>query len=325
MSRWTEREFEQWFDGENARLPGVGKVLVIARHPPVGRMVDIVALDRTGTLVIIEVKSESATRTAIGQALEYLARYQDAELSDFEAGFEEFAKQNLYQSIEEVLGQNVPALSGRRRVYVAAPDFSYHADVCTQFLSDVFRERGVSFELLRVTAIADADPPFRIDLADKAKLAPAKSLHDFARSPSGRLYYVLMKGPTPVVWLIGELDEADRLVPSKSPALRQRTKAAIQLEKRPADVDVSESGTAWQKNEEPTKQALLLGIVVVDSSRFAVLARFVGGRYVKLAFKSERTLRREWRKVERHALPDWRELARQVAKGKRKRRSAKAP
>ena len=69
---WHESDFERWFL-RTATLPGGELLVPIAQHTALRRVVDLLFLDSRAGLVLVEVKNEASTRTAIGQALEYRA------------------------------------------------------------------------------------------------------------------------------------------------------------------------------------------------------------------------------------------------------------
>jgi RecB family endonuclease NucS len=76
--QWKEKDFERWFLA-NPILPEDESMLVIARERSICRVADIVALDKLGRIWVMEIKNEKSTRSALGQAMEYLAQFDEIE------------------------------------------------------------------------------------------------------------------------------------------------------------------------------------------------------------------------------------------------------
>jgi hypothetical protein len=324
---WKETDFEAWFLKHPflpARGTGDERVLVVARHRPIKRMVDIVAIDRNGGLVIIEVKNERSTRAAVGQALEYLSQYQDVTLEDLEEEFATAGTGSLSQDFAAAFGSEITKVLPRRRVFVAAPDFDYHSDLCMQFLSNAFADPDLTFGLLTVTTDPGQQRLFSLRAHNPIELTRAKDLSGFVMSPRGRLYHVLEAGPRPVLWLVGREDDG-RFSYTGCPSVRVRSKPHVQLKVPPVDVERPAAESTWIKNGEKEKQARLLGIVGHGLGRRAVLARFLDGTFMKFQYKDLAELKKKWKEMPVAGLPSWRELALQIEGDRKKQLRAKQP
>jgi hypothetical protein len=317
---WREEEFQRWFgQTENSILPGGETLLVISLPPPFKRVVDIVAVDHEGGLVIIEVKNERSTRAAVGQALEYLSQYQDVTLEDLEDEYAASKKGSLAQAFTGRFESDLTTISRRRRVFVAAPEFDYHSDICMQFLSKAFAEQQVEFRLLKVSCVPGESKSFDLAVHDPIKLTSAKDLHGLVMSTGGRIYYVLDCGANPVMWLIGKRGDDGQLRLPKATALKRliriRRKKQVLLNQVPKEIQPAVGESTWQKNKDAAQQVRLIGVIRQGACERAALARFKNNQFVKYQFKDMADLRAKWTEVKIEGLPGWRALATLTAKG----------
>lgn len=327
---WSERDFQAWFK-EHPHLqtgtPPGERVLVLRVEREFESVVDIVALDSQGRLVIIEVKNERTTRAAVGQALEYLSTYEDVTLEELAFEFDYADSGRLARMFREEFPASEPLtrIAEERRVFLAAPDFNPHSDVCAVFLSQVITQPTVRFALLQLTQV-QADPiEFKVKEWMPRKLVPAQRLHDFVLSVGETLYYRLDESSPPVFWRLGKrkLDGTLKLLDSKEPRdlVVIKTHRRIQLEGEavPFDVDVSKCGSAWTRDG---RTARLLGAIGQASARRFVLVGIKENRIKKYALLPEPNFRR-WKAMLEDTLPSWRELAIQAAKAGREPPSGK--
>ncbi len=316
----TEGEFERWFMKNpflpNGVLPNGERVLVISRQRPIRRVVDLLALDGTGGLVIVEVKNERSTRAAIGQSLEYLAQYVDTGVEDLEDEYSALIPTgNLKDDFRSLFNKEL-SVASRRRVYLVAPSFDIPSAVCVQYLGERLLAGEVEYHLIRATRKGTG---FRIERFECPAFTPARNLHtgDFAVTPSGRLYYVLERGPRPVIWNIGKRMKGRGFRLLSTRALNLRCIQVVNRMLIPAEpakeVEVAQSGTVWQHPRKPATTAKLLGRVMPDSTQsgqqgFAVIARFVDKTFERFQQRSWGDFAADWRKVDIQ-LSDWRSIA----------------
>jgi hypothetical protein len=320
LSWRTEGEFERWFMKNpflpKGVLPNRERVLVISRQRPIRRVVDLLALDGTGGLVIVEVKNERSTRAAIGQSLEYLAQYVGTVVEDLEDEYSALIPTgNLKDDFRSLFNKEL-SVASRRRVYLVAPSFDIPSAVCVQYLGERLLAGDVEYNLIRATRKGAG---FRIERFECPAFTPARNLQtgDFAVTPSGRLYYVLERGPKPVLWNIGKRISVGGFLLLATRALNLRCIQVVNRMLIPAEsaneVDVAQSGTVWQHPKKAATTAKLMGRVLPDSIQpgqqgFAVIARFVDKAFEKFQQRSWSDFAADWRKVDIE-LPDWRSIA----------------
>jgi hypothetical protein len=304
IEAWRESDFERWF-AQNPLFPNRERVLLVSKHRPLKRVIDLVCLDAAGQLVIIEVKNEPTTRRTVGQALEYLANFDDASLSDIEEEYDgdlggEFAK---------FFGHELKTLGAQRRVVLAAPTFDAPSALTARWLNENLASAKVTFQLLEVQRRGDS---FGLSWYGGPAFVRARALAaQTAVSPRGRLYQVLEPGQRPVLWHIGRVDSSGHL---RLPVGRALSKRGVRTSSRylapvetPPAVDLSSCGSVW-RYRSGGRLAKLLGIVTDNKKQFAVFVRFRDGYPTSIRRAQLRRFRAQWEPA-MDKVDSWRSVA----------------
>jgi hypothetical protein len=136
-----EAQLEKWVAEGDASILG-DRVLVIARQktiPGVGRL-DLLGIDQNGTLIIIELKRDSAPREAVAQALDYASWLHSADAVQIE----EWAEQHLNRPLKEKFceyfdAEEFPELSCQKhRILLVASRLDASAERIITYLSEQF-------------------------------------------------------------------------------------------------------------------------------------------------------------------------------------------
>jgi hypothetical protein len=304
---YIEDQFEQWFKS-TPQLLGE-PLLLVNSQSAIKRMVDLIALDREGRLVIIEVKSKPTTREAIGQALEYLSQYDEVSL-DVLADEYKPGKGDLRADFEKTFGEPLTQLAKGRRVYIVAPAHDPYSAVCTGYLSAHLSE-GITFHLL--TASPASAGCFDVQPYRCPPIKKGAALNEgFALSlRSGRLFYVIAPGHTPIVWYIGSWNAKQgrlRSVPKSSHTLLRPWRSflvqdahlqEVLAQQVANQVDPSSKGSVWRRVGKPGRNAFVIGRVTLrkDASYFA-FAEFWNGRFKRFRWRVAQTFLDQWKKTE---------------------------
>ena len=305
-TNWTESDFEKSFS-KNPVLPGGEVLLVISRHQPIKRVVDILCLDANGGLVIIEVKNEKATRTVVGQALEYLSQYEDADMGtveeDFNVEIEE--EKTIGDLFREKFKKPLPAaLSPARRVLIIAPNFDFPTAVAIEFLSGSFKSPNISFALLRASMNGEE---FTLDLAQQINKQRVKDLQgQFALTYRGRPLFVLPEPYSPLCWTLGKLNPDNSLhllgtAASTHNSIRTRKDKyliPVSISDRP-DVDVSGLGNGWRHKKRTNETAIEIGVIKgavrgEKQREYHVSIRLKDDVFVKFRRTDPKKFKRDW-------------------------------
>lgn len=132
---WHERDVEAWLRQHPDALGF--SLLHIQGHAPIRRMVDMTAIDAEQRLVLIEVKNERSSRTALGQAIEYVADLRSVTLTELEEDFRlDHPGLELGDAYSKQFGKGLSLLSDVRRVIIIGPDFEPSAHKGATYLSD---------------------------------------------------------------------------------------------------------------------------------------------------------------------------------------------
>jgi hypothetical protein len=308
---WSESDFERWFE-RHPKLPGEEPLLPVGRHQAIRRMVDLIALDREGGLVILEVKNESANRKAIGQALEYLSQYDELDLDELADDYEDAGRGDLRSAFKAAFGNEITAVSGRRRIYVVAPAHDAYSSLCAGYLSRHLGE-GITFHL--ATAAAEGDEFQFQDSAYPTFKRLAALPKGFALNPQRRrLFYVIEPGSVPIVWGIGRWREPEgrltfRAKPSRK-VLRPFRSPLLPIDSlAPPRVDPESPGSVWTHVRKTGREATLIGHVrpTGRGTTYVAFAEFRNGTFGNFRRRPAEEFHREWRRTDRVARP-WREI-----------------
>ena len=320
-SGYKEAEIESWFCKES-NLPGGERVLVINGERPLRRMPDIIGIDAEGGIVIIEVKNEKSTRSAIGQSLEYLSQYHDVTIEELAEQFDEYTGRSspthtLNTAFQEFFGKDL-CLSERRRVYVVAPEFDIASGVCAQYLSHQLRQNNIEFHLARASREGKG---FRFEAYDPPIIEFTSKLKEgFAVSAFGRIFYVLSPGPAPVLWNVGKKtqDQSLRLPSGRALGKRlvrvlKRKLIPLKPDQHPKQVDLSLTGQCWKRSGKPERTAKILGTVALgkedtDGGRYVLMAQFKQEKLAKFMKRRLDRFKSDW-EPSSIVLPDWGKIA----------------
>jgi Predicted nuclease of the RecB family len=109
---------------------------------PSGRQPDLIALDKSGNLVIIELKRDDSGRDVYWQAITYAAQFSEYAFSDVIDMYESFLKKsgikesNAKERIEEFVEEDLENINQKQRIFIVSKEF--HQDVlkASLWLSD---------------------------------------------------------------------------------------------------------------------------------------------------------------------------------------------
>jgi hypothetical protein len=318
---WSESHFEKWFIA-NPVLPGGEPVFMVKRHRLLRRDVDLLALSADGGLILIEVKNERTTREAVGQSLEYLARFAETDVEQLQAEYGTLKPNGDMQADFRKAFNRELKLTQERRVYLVAPSFDLPSEVCVSYLGEQLRGSSIKYGLIRARPTGAA---FTIELLECRRPEHSSKIKEGSALTGGaRLFLVLEPGPHPVMWYVGKRAEDRRLRLAAGDALAW---ASVQVldrmlvpEGQLEGVDLSLSGTVWNRRDRPGTQAKLVGQVLCGSRHdtqapSAVIARFKHGKFVKFQKKAWSGFVAQWhRESPASELPSWRSIAAAAAK-----------
>ncbi len=104
--RKEQVDLESWiFD--NPEIIGEGILLIGRQVKTASGTLDLIGIDRTGNIVIVELKRDKLPREAIAQVIDYAAVIKDWTLNEFN----EISKEQLNYSIEDKLSEKFPDIS----------------------------------------------------------------------------------------------------------------------------------------------------------------------------------------------------------------------
>lgn len=313
---WREADFEQFFL-RHPVLPGGERVMIVARQRALRRIVDILAIDAEGGLVLVEVKNEAATRTVIGQAFEYLARYDGITSDDLSDEYRA-EKNSLATDFADCFGRPLAGVSDRRRVLIVAPSFNAHCDLGVRFVSKCLAGTPISFGLLRATRTSKG---FEVAPHEcPPLLPPAKLDRQFATTIGGRLVFVLDGAGPAVVWRIGKrrMDGRLRLPSGKAMTARAARFSSGLLLPTPVPHDVEvppRDEDAWEHRKRTGRAAKLLGVIRGGTRAkgrrrdHACYALYDGGLFRGFRIRGHDSFVRDWQRSAAPALPSWRQTA----------------
>jgi hypothetical protein len=297
---------------DNPQLPGGEPLLILRRQQPISRLVDLLAIDGEGRLVFIEVKNERTTRTAVGQVMEYLSSFADADFAVLE---DEFALkktgQTLASAFRERFGKELTAVNPRRRAYLVAPTFDTACEGIAIFLRGFSKTLNLELGLVRYTI----GPQREVSLAHHEP-TPLRQVEDMplglAEDRRGRVFAILSHRPAPVLWHVGRFSSRGTLrLPGRA---MHRALRFADRKLRPLQMNVkwdqAISGTSYERVGRPDQVAKIIGAVVGRRKKgesvqwIVVYAFFRGGALVGFRKRPLRAFRQRWKKS-RVTLPDW--------------------
>lgn len=309
---WKERDFEEWFLS-NPILPGGERLLVVDHQTAIRRVADIVCIDANGGLVIVEIKNEKTPRSVVGQALEYLSRYDaitSDELSD-ELGL--LDDRSLSVLFSETFHKELPEISPSRRVILVAPEFDQHSCHGIEFLNRQFAQIGIKFLLLKAIG---SDNQFVVDYVEPTPLLhSSKLVGRFGLTPSRTLIYVLAAGNPQIHWVLGQWEDGQLRFAKAQAITRRALRFGSRLllpEGYGPKADFTLHDTTWRwRNKTIPLTAKVLGIVEVRTSdskveKFVFYAMCKNGRW---GFRQRNfaTFMKRWEKDD-HAVPSWHKI-----------------
>ncbi len=314
MAPWKEKDFEQWFE-KNPLLPGNKRVLIIARERSICRVPDIVALDKSGGIVVMEIKNEKSTRSAVGQAMEYLAQFDDIGIEALAAEFANRDPGILAEVFEKELGVRFTGLTCVRRVLLIAPSFDAHSCNVVRFLNQRFSPLNIQFMLLKAQY---ANGEFRIEYFDPPGLRHScKMVGSFGQTPWGRLVYVLEGGNPQVFWCIGKRRDDGSIRFATGQAVTKRALRHLSRLLIPLDctelADMTLKDSSWESKRKPQFTAKVIGSIG-DSDRGGKTVFFAQWKHGRLQGFRKRPLIRflaEWQ-CKPIDFPSWRDVLKEL-------------
>jgi len=141
-----EDELEDWI----IQVPDVlgDDVLVIDRQrdiPGVGRL-DLLCIDKTGKLIIVELKRDRSPREAVAQALDYASWLDDADPEGILAHAKEYLRAELPELFEEHFHTEMPdIIPQNHRLLIVASRLDSSAERIVNYLGERY---GVEFNVL---------------------------------------------------------------------------------------------------------------------------------------------------------------------------------
>jgi len=312
---WKEEEFEDWFIKQKPpKLPD-GKCLAVIGLERMGhRMPDILCLDAEGGLVIMEVKNERTPRSTVGQALEYLSRYDDSSSIKKLWGMHRNPKfDSPDKEYKKTFGKTLDGINPKRRVILVAPDFDLHSCTCINFLNEQFKKAksNISFQLMKASR---QDDGFVCDFVKPRKGQSSVDLvGKFGLTTDHWLYYVLESGHPQILWAIGK-EEDEKLELTNGRGLREKTRTLEEVDRK-ALVDFSHSNTMWLCKKEGSKnKARIIGIVNVAEPNTGKIVVFAKQKHGRWGFQKKHLeeFHSEW-VIDNSKVVKWRDILRQLS------------
>ncbi len=126
---------------------------------PSGRQPDLVALDKSGNIVIIELKKDDSGKEVHWQAITYAANFSQYSYSDIIDMYEEYlenqggSESNPKYGIEEFIEEDIEKLNQKQRLILVSKEF--HQDVLRAVLW--LRDFEIDIKCIRLTPYIDED------------------------------------------------------------------------------------------------------------------------------------------------------------------------
>lgn len=303
---WKERDFEKWFMA-NPALPNGEKLAVIGQESALRRVADIVALDANAGLVIMEIKNETALRSTVGQALEYLSQYEEATVDSLSDDLRRLDERPIEEVFAQVFGKALTTIHASRRVIIVAPRFDHHSCHGISFLNRVFASAGITFELLQAKRQGKG---FALQFIEPPSLRHSSQMvGKFGLTPGHRLVFVLEGGSPQILWVLGaKRDGTLKLSKHEAVTKRALRPGARLLLPDEADslVDFRLKGSTWRCKNRPQETAKVIGVVDAPSGKEVFFAVSKSGQW---GFRRRvlQKFMKYWKKEEMPT-PSWREI-----------------
>jgi AraC-like DNA-binding protein len=306
----------------NPEFPDGERLAIVSQESALRRVADLVALDAGAGLVIMEIKNETALRSAVGRALEYLSQYEEVTVDTLSDDFCT-DERPLEQMFADTFGKSLTQIQPTRRVVIVAPRFDQHSCHGISFLNRTFKDTGITFHLLQANRQGDG---FAIEFVEPPSLRHSSQLvGEFGLTPGQRLVFVLEGGTPQIFWVLGtRRDGALRI--SKGPAVTLR---ALRLGSRlllpdsgDGLVDFSLKDSTWRSRDRAQHTAKVIGVVDAGPSGEArgKVIFFTVCKNDQWGFRKreQEEFLRKWQR-EDHAAPSWRQIVDRVRDRKRRR------
>jgi hypothetical protein len=154
-SSYVEHNLENWIAKDPAILGD--DLLVIGRQQciqGVGKL-DLLCIDRTGMLVIVELKRGSTAREAIAQALDYASWLNRTSEEEIRASAEDYLGRPLDDAFDDRFQEELPELDCQsHRIILAAPQLDSSAERIIDYLASR-HEVGINAVFFKYAKLAD--------------------------------------------------------------------------------------------------------------------------------------------------------------------------
>jgi hypothetical protein len=154
-STHVEAQLESWIEQNPDLLGGQFPLMVIDRPrsiPDVGRL-DLLCIDTEGTLVIVELKRDSATREAVAQALDYASWLAQSSPEDIQEYAAQYLKEPLKEAFKKRFNEELPLLDCQEhRLLLVAPRRDAAAERILNYLASRYEMdiAAVSFKYAKL-------------------------------------------------------------------------------------------------------------------------------------------------------------------------------
>jgi hypothetical protein len=255
---FVEKQFEDWFV-RRAALPSGEKLEFLGQHKPIKAVVDLLFLDQEGGLVLLEVKNEPASIRSIGQVLEYLSQYEDIDLEGILDDLTD-GDDGKKSELKLRFGSELPAISNKRRIVIAAPSFDYPTQAAVSLLNQRFKTADLELSLMQIAKRGRDE--FLIKLVPSNSPKTVKQLEGkHGTNQRNRLFYVLPIEGANLLLNVGKISGDDLRVPKGKTATQRlvtrRGKKFLPYE-GDHELVLDRQGT-WWKNKNQERKAIILG------------------------------------------------------------------
>lgn len=149
-------DLQEWIDHHPAILGE--ELLVVAKELELsfGARLDLLAVDKTGALVVIELKRDDSGRNVDWQAIRYasyVANFTEEELTGYFADYLGAGVEEARERLGKFVGNDLDALNERQRIVLCAREF--HSDVVSAVLW--LRENSLDLSCVRIRPYTDGN------------------------------------------------------------------------------------------------------------------------------------------------------------------------